>query len=88
MAAQPRAEHLGQARKEIAERLESLDAPGAISRLLEDWRRRPEAKWRRILAARQPLKPRPLVPEPLSEPAHGEIRELAESADAPATETR
>ena len=88
VAAQPRAEYLGQARGEIAERFESLDAPGTIRRLLEDSRRRPEAERRRIFTARQSLKPRSLAAEPLSEPVRRQVGQFPESADAPAAETR
>ena len=88
VAAQPRAEYLGQARDEIAERFESLDAPGTIRRLLEDSRRRPEAERRRIFTARQSLKPRSPAAEPLSEPVRRQVGQFPESADAPAAETR
>src|SRR6266849_1546616 len=46
------------------------------------------AERRRILAARQSLKPRPLAAEPLGEPARRQVGQFAESVDAPAAETR
>src|SRR5499427_6321483 len=88
VTAQLLAEHLGEAGREIDERLERLDAPGTLRRLLENGRRCPQPERRRIIAAGQALEPRALVTQALREPARGQIGQLAEGADAPAAEAR
>src|SRR5262245_60816558 len=86
--AQSLAEDLHEARREIDERIERLDAPWTIRRLLEDRRRCPQPKRRGIFAAGQALEPRPLVAQAFREPARRQIGQLAERADAPAMEAR
>src|SRR6476659_930420 len=84
-ALEMRGERLHQARQHERERLESLNRPFQIERLLETFFRYGRHQRRRILTTREPLPCNTHLSESGRHFVGGQCREIAEGAETPAS---